>query len=99
VGDPNGKAFADMLSGTPCRLYRNIGASKQPFSLGILVKTFRTHFLSTHMRRGSEGWRSGFSMVEPWTKKVKLRLDSVDSLRRRVVWAVGSVENGFGGGI
>jgi hypothetical protein len=32
-------------------------------------------------------------------KKVKLRLDSVDSLRRRVVWAVGSVENGFGGGI
>jgi hypothetical protein len=38
-------------------------------------------------------------MVEPWTKKVKLRLDSVDSLRRRVVWAVGSVENGFGGGI
>lgn len=36
---------------------------------------FRTHFLSTRAR-GSEGWRSGFSMVEPWTKKVKLRLDS-----------------------
>ena len=71
---------------------RNTIASRQPPLSRTLVGCVQNTFPQHTRARGSEGWRSGFSMVEPWTKKGQT---STRQLRRRVVWAVGSVESGL----
>ena len=50
-------------------MYQNMDASEQPLLLRIFVQSVQNTFPQQTRARGSEGWRSGFSMVEPWTKK------------------------------
>jgi hypothetical protein len=55
---------------------------------GLLKQSSRTHTCSD----GSEGWQSGFSILAWWNLGLR-KVQSSDFDWRRVVWAVGSVEN------